>query len=142
MTFFAAVSRALTEQSKSVFIEVSGAGEGRIRVVITPDIGQVPADATPEAAQVYSLMARPLLVSGTPDEVESSLVARLGQLTALLDEGESTLQALREIKAKASVAAPTAPNLPATPVGDSVVDEPAAQTAEAPNTTGSIGSNF
>lgn len=101
MSFFTDVASALNDQGKRIFIEVVGAGEGRIRTIITPDVGAVPADASPEVAKVYALMARPQLVTGTPEEVEAALGAKLGLVREVLDEGEATLAALRQIKEQA-----------------------------------------
>lgn len=101
MSFFTDVARAVAVPGKRIFIEVVGAGDGRIRTIITPDVGAVPADASPEVAKVYALMARPQLVTGTPEEVEAALDAKLGVVRQVLDEGESTLAALRQIKEQA-----------------------------------------
>jgi len=107
MSFFSAVANAVAgaEPGKRLFIEAVGAGDGKIRLILTADVGQVPNDATPEMAKVYGLMARPLVVVGTPAEVEAALAGKLGQMRERLDEGNEVLDALRQIKEQAKSSA-------------------------------------
>jgi PRTRC genetic system protein E len=107
MSFFSAVANAVAgaEPGKRLFIEAVGAGDGKIRLILTADVGQVPNDATPEVAQVYALMARPLVVVGTPAEVEAALAGKLGQMRERLDEGNEVLDALRQLKEQAKSSA-------------------------------------
>ncbi|MFB8831921.1 hypothetical protein ACE0DR_27610 [Azotobacter sp. CWF10] len=65
----------------------------------------MPNDATPEMAKVYALMARPLVVVGTPAEVEAALAGKLGQMRERLDEGNEVLDALRQLKEQAKSSA-------------------------------------
>lgn len=107
MSFFSAIANAVAgaEPGKRLFIEAVGAGDGNIRLILTADVGQVPNDATPEMAKVYALMARPLVVVGTPAEVEAALAGKLGQMRERLDEGNEVLDALRQLKEQAKSSA-------------------------------------
>lgn len=116
MSFFSAVASAVaTEPGKRLFIEAVGAGDGKIRLILTADVGQVPNDATPEMAKVYALMARPLVVVGTPAEVETALAGKLGQMRERLDEGNEVLDALRQLKEQAKSSAAKAHSTPQAP---------------------------
>ncbi|AJE23903.1 hypothetical protein [Azotobacter chroococcum] len=116
MSFFSAVASAVaTEPGKRLFIEAVGAGNGKIRLILTADVGQVPNDATPEVAQVYALMARPLVVVGPPAEVEAALAGKLGQMRERLDEGNEVLDALRQLKEQAKSSAAKAASTPPKP---------------------------
>ena len=109
-----------------------GAGDGNIRLILTADVGQVPNDATPEVAQVYALMARPLVVVGTPAEVEAALAGKLGQMRERLDEGNEVLDALRQLKAQAKSNAAKAPSkaqAPADADADADAEEPTEATS-------------
>ncbi|SEJ53875.1 PRTRC system protein E [Azotobacter beijerinckii] len=124
MSFFSAVASAVaTEPGKRLFIEAVGAGDGNIRLILTADVGQVPNDATPEMAQVYALIARPLVVVGTPAEVEAALAGKLGQMRERLDEGNEVLDALRQLKAQAKSNAAKAPSKAQAPA-DADAEEP------------------
>ena len=124
MTFFTAAASAISSNpNKRILIEVAGAGEGRIRVIITPDVGEVPDDASSEMAQVYALMARPLVVTGKPEEVESALAAKLAVMELAHTEGDETLMALRQIKEQAKADAAKAKATPATVQADESDEE-------------------
>lgn len=117
MSFFSAVANAVAgaEPGKRLFIEAVGTGDGKIRLILTADVGQVPNDATPEMAQVYALMARPLVVVGTPAEMEAALAGKLGQMRERLDEGNEVLDALRQLKEQAKSSAAKAASTPPKP---------------------------
>ncbi|GAB3385756.1 hypothetical protein [Azotobacter armeniacus] len=128
MSFFSAVASAVagTEPGKRLFIEAVGAGDGKIRLILTADVGQVPDDAAPEVAQVYALMARPLVVVGTPAEVEAALASKLGQMRDRLDEGNEVLEELRQLKAQAKSGAAKEASTPPKPAEAEEQTEPAA----------------
>ncbi|CAM5366654.1 PRTRC system protein E OS=Stutzerimonas stutzeri OX=316 GN=G7024_19850 PE=4 SV=1 [Stutzerimonas stutzeri] len=129
MTFFTVVATAVAaDANKRLFVEITGAGEGRIRAIITPDLGEVPEDASAEVAQVYALMARPVVVTGLPAEVEAALSDKLQQASRIQAEGEDTLAALRQIQEQAKANAAKAPKAAkAAPVAEDDEDEPAEQ---------------
>ncbi|TKD30756.1 PRTRC system protein E [Azotobacter chroococcum] len=115
MSFFSAIANAVATEGKRIFVEAVGAGDGKIRLILTADVGQVPNDATPEMAKVYALMARPLVVVGTPAEVETALAGKLGQMRERLDEGNEVLDALRQLKEQAKSSAAKAASTPPKP---------------------------
>lgn len=126
MSFFSAIANAVATEGKRIFVEAVGAGDGKIRLILTADVGQVPNDATPEMAKVYALMARPLVVVGTPAEVEAALAGKLGQMRERLDEGNEVLDALRQLKAQAKSSAAKAHSTPPKPAEADEQAEPAA----------------
>jgi len=149
MSFFSAVASAVaTEPGKRLFIEAVGAGDGKIRLILTADVGQVPNDATPEVAKVYALMARPLVVAGTPEDVEAALAGQLGQMRERLDAGNEVLEELRQLKAQAKSSAAKAPGKAQAPAdADADAEEPSepetpASEPESPAQPASIGAAF
>lgn len=131
MSFFSAIAGAVATEGKRIFVEAVGAGDGKIRLILTADVGQVPDDAAPEVAKVYALMARPLVVVGTPQEVEAALAAKLGQMRERLDEGNEVLEALRQLKEQAKSSAAKAHSKPQAPA-DAEEQAEAAPEAEQP----------
>lgn len=97
MTFFTDISKAITSEGKRIHVEISGVAGGQIRAIITPELGAVPEKASPEVVRVYGLMARPMIVTGEPAEVEAALAAKMQGMRHVLDAGEDALLALAEI---------------------------------------------
>jgi PRTRC genetic system protein E len=149
MTFFTSIASAVTSHGR-INIEATGAGEGRVRLVLSANLGPVEDNASDEIKQVHALMTRPLVATGTPEELEAALTAKLAQISAVVAEGTATLVALRQIREQASSKAVTAP-VPATPATtapapaeDASEDErePATSPAEAEDIPFSIGDHF
>ncbi|MBW5415870.1 PRTRC system protein E [Pseudomonas sp. MAG002Y] len=150
MTFFTSIATAVTAQGR-INIEASGAGEGRVRLVLSANLGPVEDNASDEIKQVHALMTRPLVATGTPEELEAALSAKLASLSAVVAEGTATLEALRQIREQASSKAVTAPAPAATPAAtapapaeDASEDErePATSPVEAEDIPFSIGDHF
>lgn len=150
MTFFTSIASAVTAQGR-INIEASGAGEGRVRLVLSANLGPVEDNASDEIKQVHALMTRPLVATGTPEELEAALSAKLASLSAVVAEGTATLEALRQIREQASSKAVTAPAPAATPAAtapapaeDASEDErePATSPVEAEDIPFSIGDHF
>lgn len=118
MTFFTSIASAVTDQSQRLTIEATGAGEGRVRLVLSAQLGPVEDNASDEIKQVHALMTRPLVATGTPAELEAALTAKLAQMSAVVAEGTATLEALRQIREQASSKAVAAP-APVTPAATS-----------------------
>lgn len=132
MTFFTDISKAITSEGKRIHVEVSGVTGGQIRVVITPELGAVPEKASPEVVRVYGLMARPMIVTGEPAEVEAALATKMQGMRHVIDAGEDTLLALAEIaktatEKAASVKAPAATQAKDSSADDMTASEDAAQ---------------
>ncbi|MFV1943286.1 PRTRC system protein E [Pseudomonas luteola] len=146
MTFFTSIASAVTAQGR-INIEASGAGEGRVRLVLSANLGPVEDNASDEIKQVHALMTRPLVATGTPEELEAALTAKLAQMSAVVAEGSATLEALRQIREQAGSKAP-APTTPAAtapaPAEDASEDErePATSPVEAEDIPFSIGDHF
>ncbi|WP_407364094.1 hypothetical protein HKW97_23755 (plasmid) [Pseudomonas luteola] len=117
MTFFTSIASAVTAQGR-INIEASGAGEGRVRLVLSANLGPVEDSASDEIKQVHALMTRPLVATGTPEELEAALTAKLAQVSAVVAEGTATLEALHQIREQAGSKAVAAP-APVTPAATS-----------------------
>jgi PRTRC genetic system protein E len=152
MTFFTSIASAVTAQGR-INIEATGAGEGRVRLVLSAQLGPVEDNASDEIRQVHALMTRPLVATGTPEELEAALSAKLAQVSVVVAEGTATLEALRQIREQASNKAVTAPApvtpaatspAPAATIDDAGEDERESVTspAEAEDIPFSIGDHF
>ena len=108
------LAKALTQQGSRLHFEMCNAGEGSIRVRVTPDLGPAPSDASDEEIQLRAAITSPLSITGSPAEVEASLANHLGQQREIVAEGVASISALRErlnaATAKAQQAKPSAGN--------------------------------
>lgn len=90
------LSKLVSTPGSRVHFEVIHAGDGQIRVRVTPELGPTPDNASDEEVQLRAAMGMALTMSGTPEEIEQKLAARMNEHRALLDEAQISLQSLRE----------------------------------------------
>lgn len=100
-TFFTAVSQAVAMSKQRINVDIEGLGDGRIKVLLSANLGPTPESASASEVQLRAALAKPLLVSGTPEEVEEALHERVKAHAAVLNEGESLLEQIRSLGAKA-----------------------------------------
>ncbi|MCK1884738.1 hypothetical protein MX648_18070, partial [Pseudomonas aeruginosa] len=70
-TFFTAISQALTDSNKRINIDVSGLEGGRVKVVLSANIGPTPAKASEAEIKLRAAIAKPMMLSGTADSTPS-----------------------------------------------------------------------
>lgn len=114
-TFFQAVASVLTAGNNAI-IEVQGLNDGQIKLIYTPNLGPTPQGASVEEVNLRAAIAKPLVVTGTADVVESELMGHIKSKAAGVTRGLSILDeierlgaaALNSAKAKIEKAAPIA----------------------------------
>lgn len=104
-TFFTAVSQALTDSSKHLNIDIAGLEGGRIKVTLSANIGVTPESASPAEKKLRAAIAKPMVLSGTPEEVETALYARVSAHAEVVNTGLSALDEIRKLSAAAVEAA-------------------------------------
>ncbi|MBM3105664.1 PRTRC system protein E [Pseudomonas sp. V1] len=145
-TFFQAISQALTDSNKRINVDITGLEGGRIKVVMSANLGPTPAKASEAECKLRAAIAKPLLLSGTPEEVEGALFERVRTHAEVVNHGMSALDEIRKLSeaaishAKTPAAKQATPKAPAA-AADAEDDEadgddtgnvtPAAQKAEA-----------
>ncbi|HHG4594546.1 PRTRC system protein E [Pseudomonas aeruginosa] len=100
-TFFTAVSQAVAMSKQRINVDIEGLGDGRIKVLLSANLGPTPENASASEVQLRAALAKPLLVSGTPEEVEEALHERVKAHAAVINEGASLLEQIRSLGAKA-----------------------------------------
>ena len=154
-TFFQAIATALTGTNKSLNIDVQGVANNQIKVLISANLGPVPADAGPEETKLRVALAKPMLITGTAEQIEDALASRLQTHTQAVNEGLSMLEEIRMIgagavekakeksKKKETTKQDTTSASPAADNTDAVADTAATAPAAAPvQPVDSIGSSF
>ncbi|MFJ2456662.1 PRTRC system protein E [Pseudomonas protegens] len=122
-TFFTAISQALTDSSKRINIDISGLEGGRVKVVLSANIGPTPAKASEAEIKLRAAIAKPMMLSGTPEEVEAALFERVRSHAEVVNHGMSALDEIRKLSEAAMQAAKPAPSTPTTAKGNSVPAE-------------------
>lgn len=107
-----AVASALSA-GQSARIDVSGLGDGKVKVIYTPQIGETPEGASQEVINLRAAIARPFVVTGTASEIKDAFTTRLQEKAAVvsrglnaLDEIDRLAQAARSTSKPAAAAAP------------------------------------
>ncbi|MDF5950309.1 PRTRC system protein E [Pseudomonas aeruginosa] len=111
-TFFTAISQALTDSNKRINIDVSGLEGGRVKVVLSANIGPTPAKASEAEIKLRAAIAKPMMLSGTPEEVETALFERVRSHAEVVNHGMSALDEIRKLSEAAVQAAKPAPSAP------------------------------
>lgn len=119
LTFLQAIGSALTSGLKAS-IEATGMGDGKIKLVYTPDIGETPENASDAVTQLRSAIEKPMVLIGTPNEVEEAFSQRIVEKSAVVSRG---LSALDEIDRLVAAAVDEAKASRAVKAGATVTDE-------------------
>lgn len=151
-TFLQSVGAVLTTGLKAT-VELHGLGDGKIKLLYTPDIGPTPENASEAVVQLRSAIAKPMVVSGTPEEIEEAFAELIASKSAVVRRGLSALdeierlanKAVEEAKSKpaAKAAAPaSSPDESEDDADEHGSDVPGLPTPMAPEATGTSVSNF
>ncbi|KPC02210.1 PRTRC system protein E (plasmid) [Pseudomonas amygdali pv. lachrymans] len=151
-TFLQSLGAVLTTGLKAT-IELHGLGDGKIKLLYTPDIGPTPENSTEAVVQLRSAIAKPMVVSGTPEEIEEAFAELIASKSAVVRRGLSALDEIERLANKAVEEAKSKPAAKAAtpaPSGDESEDDAdengtdAAGLPEpvAPEATGTSVSNF
>jgi len=118
-TFLQSVGAVLTNGLKAV-VEINGIGEGKIKLVYSPEIGAAPDNASDEVIKLRSAISRPLIITGTPEEVETAFVQKIGESARAVTRGLSALDEIERLSVAALAAARSPKSAPSpAPTGGS-----------------------
>ncbi|MCG8911015.1 PRTRC system protein E [Pseudomonas sp. DP-17] len=131
-TFFSAVAPAVANAKQRITVDIEGLGEGRIKVLLSANLGPTPEKATDAEAALRAALAKPLVVAGTPAEVEAALLDRVTHHVQAVNEGSAMLEQIRSLGAQAIAAVQKPATKPAAPVEASDEDDDEAGDSQPP----------
>lgn len=99
-TFLQSVGAVLTTGLKAT-VELHGLGDGKIKLLYTPDIGPTPEKSSEAVVQLRSAIAKPMVVSGTPEEIEEAFAELIVSKAAVVRRGLSALDEIERLATKA-----------------------------------------
>lgn len=102
MTLFTRLSQLILRQGDRLHFELIGSEEAQIKVLITPDLGPTPTNASDEELNLRTLLATPITITGKPEEVDSLLNEHLAKRAAIQRNGVDALNALSAKMAEAA----------------------------------------
>lgn len=120
MSLFARLATALNAKGARLDFEMVALGDGQYRVMMTPNLGACPENASDEERQLRALISTPMTISGSAGDIDDALLERLAEKAPITQSGVDGIDRLRKQmndalaaaeKAKpkaASKAAPTA----------------------------------
>ncbi|MFG0337686.1 PRTRC system protein E [Pseudomonas sp. zjy_13] len=103
-TFLQSVGAVLTSGLKAV-VEINGVGDGKIKLIYSPEIGPTPDNASDEVIKLRSAISRPLIITGTPDEVELAFAQKIEESAHVVKRGLSALDEIERLSSAAITAA-------------------------------------
>lgn len=103
-TFLQSVGAVLTSGLKAV-VEINGVGDGKIKLIYTPEIGPTPDNASDEIIKLRSAISRPLIITGTPEEVERAFAQKVEDSAKVVKRGLSALDEIERLSSSAISAA-------------------------------------
>lgn len=121
-TFLQAIGSVLTNGLKAT-VELHGIGEGKIKLVYTPDIGPIPEKASDSEVKLRAAIAKPMVVSGTPLEIEEAFKGLIDTKAAVVGRGLSALDEMERLASAAVAAAKGAATATAAPAQPTPSDD-------------------
>lgn len=131
MTLFTRIAQLVSGEGDRLHCEIIGAQDGQIKVRVTPDLGPTPSNATDEEAELRALMATPITVTGTPEEVDTLLDEHLAKRAPMQAGGADALSVLSAKMAEAAQKAKEAKPAAKSSGGSSIKAAAAAAPAKA-----------
>lgn len=99
-TFLQSVGAVLTTGLKAS-IQLEGLGNGVVKLVYTPDIGPTPDNASESVVLLRAAIAKPMIVSGTPEEIEEAFADLIAAKSKGVSRGLSALDEIERLASKA-----------------------------------------
>lgn len=104
-SIFQLVTNAFAQSTSKVSFDIQGQGNGQVKVVLTAKLGPVSDKASKEEKALHAAVATPLVVVGSPGDVEAALVGRLDGFVEQVTIGTVALEQVRDLASKAVAAA-------------------------------------
>lgn len=136
-TFLQAVGAVLTDGLKAT-VQLHGLANGQVQLIYTPDIGPTPENASEAQVNLRAAIAKPLVITGTPVEIEEAFAERIGEKAEVVKRGQQALDEIARLasaavaEAGAKAASKPAPAQTVEPEDESEEEEDAEQERAAP----------
>ena len=121
-TFLQAVGSTLAI-GQGASIDIQGIGDGKIKLIYSPKIGETPEGASSEVVALRADIAVPFVVTGTAVEIEEAFAARLREKSAVVTRGMSALDEIERLANAAKAAVKPAQGGTAAPVAGEPADD-------------------
>jgi len=108
-TFLTTLANALAGTKHRLDMTVESSSATGLKILITANLGPTPEKASAAEAQLRAAMCRPLIITGSAEDVEADLVKRLTHHVRALDQGQSLLDEILQIGSEVRANAKTAP---------------------------------
>lgn len=99
-SFLQSVGAVLTTGLKAS-IQIEGLGNGAVKLIYTPEIGPTPENASEAVIQLRAAISKPMVVSGTPEEIESAFADLIANKAAVVGRGLGALDEIERLASKA-----------------------------------------
>lgn len=90
----------LSRSTTKLVIELNGEGDGRVKAIVSPLVGEMPENASEEQRKLKAALAMPLRCIGSPSAIEQDLADHVRNYVWKRNEWEARLQALDEATPK------------------------------------------
>lgn len=90
----------LSQSTTKLVIELNGEGDGRVKAIVSPLVGEMPENASEEQRKLKAALAMPLRCIGSPSVIEEDLADHVRKYVWKRNEWEARLQALDEATPK------------------------------------------
>lgn len=84
----------LSHSTTKLVIELNGEGDGRVKAIVSPLVGEIPENASEEHRKLKAALAMPLRCIGSPSVIEDDLANHIRSYVYKRNEWEARLQAL------------------------------------------------
>lgn len=107
-TFLQAIGAVLTP-GLSASVEIQGLPNGQIKLMYTPNIGATPENASDAIVQLRAAIAKPMVITGAPDEIEEAFGALIAAKAQVVSRGLSAMDEIERLAGTAIAEAKAKP---------------------------------
>lgn len=90
----------ISQSTSKLSLEIQGLGDGRVKAIVSPLVGEMPENASEEQRKLKAALAMPLRCIGSPSAIEQDLADHIRSFVWKRNEWEARLQALDEATPK------------------------------------------
>lgn len=84
----------ISQSTSKLSLEIQGLGDGRVKAIVSPLVGEIPENASEEHRKLKAALAMPLRCIGTPSAIEQDLAEHVRSFVHKRNAWEASLQAL------------------------------------------------
>ena len=94
MSLLTTIIPLLSRSTGKLNIEIQGMGDGRIKAIVSPLVGEIAEGASEEERKLKAALSMPLKCIGSPNEIESDLDSHVRNFVFKRNQWEASLNAL------------------------------------------------